>query len=440
MKNPRTIAFLCAACCVALLALAPAFAPLALADETGAGNDATGPWLRIYEDEDRVLYLDVAARTFEPAEGAGPRITLAGAVHVGESRFYKTLQEFLDAHDLVLYEGVNPPGSGELPPGASARERVAQTKARMRLVAILLERYHEEHGAYPDSLDDLAAALASHKRQAHWLEGARIDAWDQPLRYAPSDDGAFSLTSLGADAEPGGRKADADLEFSDQEPLSEGELGTAPGIQQRLAETFRLKFQLDEMDESKDHWRNADMDVDQLQRRMGLTADPGAGDEGGQGPIIFDLLDGSSGTARMASMFLRIIETLPGAAPRGRLMIMEMLSVADESMLAASMPDGEQVIGVIIGDRNQVVVDELREAIDAEPEHERIGVIYGAGHMPDLEQRLMDQLGYRFTGETLWHTAMRLPLERVGISETERMMLRATLLKQLSDLEKMRSQ
>ena len=422
--------------CLAFLGFSIGVASIVIGEE-GAPSAGTGPWLRLTEDDDRVLRLDVAARTFEPADGTGPTITLAGAVHVGERRFFESLQAYMDAHDLVLYEGVNPPGSGALPADATTRERVAQTKARMRLMAILLERYRGEEEHYPDSLDALASALEGHKRQAHWLEGASVDAWSNPVRYAPSDDGTFELTSLGADGEPGGEGADADLRFSDQDPLSEGELGAAPGIQQRMAETFRLRFQLDEMDETKPNWRNADMDVDQLQRRMGLTSDP---DAEGEGIILFDLLDGSSNTARMASMFLRLIETLPGAAPRGRLMIMEMLAIADENMLAAGMPDGERMVGVLIGDRNQVVIDALRGVIADEPERERIGVIYGAGHMPDLEQRLFDQLGYRPTGETIWHTSMRLPLERVGISEQERMMLRLTLHKQLKDIERMRAE
>jgi hypothetical protein len=298
----------------------------------------------------------------------------------------------------------------------------------MRLVAILLERYRTDHDAYPASLDDLAASLADHKRQAHWLADARLDAWSNPIAYTLSDDGTFDLVSLGADGKPGGTRAKADLHFSDQKPLSESELGTAPGIQQRLAETFHLRFQLDEMDETRSNWRNADMDVDQLEQLLG-----GGGDDD-QGTILFDLLDGSSAVAHMASFFLSMIEQIPGAAPRGRLMIMEMLSVADESMLAASMPGGEHVIDVIIGDRNQVVVDTLEEVLRDQPEIKRIAVIYGAGHMPDLEKRIEDQLGYKPTGQTTWRTAMHLPLERFGITDQERMLLRATLLRQLAQI------
>ena len=383
-------------------------------------------WIRIDENDDRVVHLDVAARTLTKGEGA-PTITLNGAVHIGEHGFYKGLQEDLDQYDLVLFEGVNPPGSGEIPANLSGKQRAKRTESRMRLVAILLERYRADHEAYPDSLDNLAASLAEHPRQANWLAEARTDAWGNPIGYTLSDDGTFDLVSLGSDGQQGGKRSRVDLRFSDQKPLSESELGVAPGIQKRLAETFRLRFQLDEMDETRPNWRNADMNVDELEERLGA----GEGEEG-QGTILFDLLDGSSAMAHMASFVLGVIEQIPGAAPRGRLMIMEMLSIADESMLAASMPGGEHVIDVIIGDRNQVVVDRLKQVLSEEPEIKRIAVIYGAGHMPDLEERIEDQLGYTQTGKTTWRTAMRLPLERVGISEQERMLLRATLIRQLA--------
>ncbi len=433
MKRSRVLGTVIGACAAVAFGVASSV--------TGGEEHAsdTGPWMRIKEDENRVVRLDVAARTFAPEDGKGPTVTLAGAVHVGERHFYQTLQAFMDAHDLVLYEGVKPPGFGDLPDDASRRQHVEHTKARLRLMAILVERTRDETGAYPASLEALRDAIAHHKRQAQWLETASVDAWSNEIRYEPPQDegvrASYDLVSLGADGAPGGKGHDADLRFSAQDPLSESELGTAPGLQERLAETFRLRFQLDEMDESGPHWRNADMSVDQIQRRMGLSPD---GD--GEGVILFDLLDGSSSTAKMASAVLRLIENLPGAAPRGRLMIMEMLSMTDEQMLAASMPGGDDLLEVIIDERNQVVIDELERALRESPDLERIGIIYGAGHMPDLEERLMDQLGYAPTGETVWHTTMRLPLDRVGITPQERMMLRATLLRQIRDMKRMRAE
>lgn len=411
---------------LALIALAVGVVPRVAGDD--ANKDDEQAWIRIEENKDRVVHLDVAARTFQKTPG-GPTITLNGAVHIGERQFYKRLQDDLDTYDLVLFEGVNPPGSGAIPKNLSDAKRATRTESRIRLVAILLGRYHADHDAYPASLDDLAASLADHKRQAHWLADARIDAWSHPLQYTLADDGSFDLVSLGADGKPGGKGVDADLRFSDQKPLSESELGTAPGIQKRLAETFHLRFQLDEMDDTRPNWRNADMDVDQLEALL----DPSG--QGGQGSILFDLLDGSSAMAHMASFVLTLIEHIPGAGPRGRLMIMEMLSLADESTLAAGMPGGDHMVDVIIGDRNQVVVNRLKEVLKNEPNIKRIAVIYGAGHMPDMARKIEKQLGFKPTGDPTWRTAIHLPLERFGITDQERMLLRATLIRQIEQIK-----
>ena len=64
------------------------------------------PYLRIaYPDEDTVE-LQIASRRFKPARGKGPVIWLVGASHIGESNYYASLQQQLDAQTLVLYEGV----------------------------------------------------------------------------------------------------------------------------------------------------------------------------------------------------------------------------------------------------------------------------------------------------------------------------------------------
>jgi hypothetical protein len=49
--------------------------------------------------------LEVLSRTFASADGKR-RVTLAGAVHIADLAYYDVLQNHLDAHDIVLCEGV----------------------------------------------------------------------------------------------------------------------------------------------------------------------------------------------------------------------------------------------------------------------------------------------------------------------------------------------
>ena len=71
------------------------------------------PYVRAVDvDNGARVQLQTAARTFRSDPPGTPEIHLVGAVHIGEKEFYQQLQDFLDAHDVVLFEGVKPPGAG----------------------------------------------------------------------------------------------------------------------------------------------------------------------------------------------------------------------------------------------------------------------------------------------------------------------------------------
>ena len=71
--------------------------------------DGTAPqvYTRIATPDSNTVQLQIALRKFVPAQNAGPAIWLAGVMHVGEPEYYHTLQQFLDAQTVVLYEGIN---------------------------------------------------------------------------------------------------------------------------------------------------------------------------------------------------------------------------------------------------------------------------------------------------------------------------------------------
>jgi general secretion pathway protein G len=389
----------------------------------GEAQPKAAPWVRLVDDPDRTVRMEVAMRTY--AAPGKPDLLVAGAVHIADRPFYKALQEALDARDLVLFEGVKPSAAGPDDATASTAEKIDRSKGRVRLVGIVVERHIREHGAPPDSLTMLTDALAEDPRHQRWLEGARTDAWGNPIMYTTTQSApGYEVMSLGADNKAGGSGADADIALSADAPISPSELGLTPGLQEQLAKTFRLRFQLEEMDESGPNWRNADLSIEQINERIKA--------KGGSGDFLFSMLDGSSGIAAFAGGMLSAMQAIPGAAPRGKLMIMELLSMADEDTLGAGMPGGEGLMEVIIEDRNQEVIDQLASAIENEPELATVGIVYGAGHMPDLEARLREQMGYAPVGDPVWVTAMRLPLERVGITPEERAMVRYSVLQQLA--------
>ena len=118
------------------------------------------------------------------------------------------------------------------------------------------------------------------------------------------------------------------------------------------------------------------------------------------------------------------------------MMIMEMLSQTDIGAAGKAMGDDGTFFEVIIEDRNQVVMDDLAAALSEEAagDWEEIAIIYGAGHMPDLVDRLEDQLGYTAVDEA-WVAAMTLDMNRTGISKRERLMVRLQVRQAVKQLE-----
>jgi hypothetical protein len=112
------------------------------------------------ERDGQVLNLQMAVREFAPPSPGKPRVYLAAAVHIGNDAFYKDLQKFLDAQDVVLFEGVKPPGAGaaEHETGTQSDSAKAETTGRkVRFLAMAVERFRKKNGRLPESLKELGA-------------------------------------------------------------------------------------------------------------------------------------------------------------------------------------------------------------------------------------------------------------------------------------------
>jgi hypothetical protein len=86
-----------------------------------------------------------------------------------------------------------------------------------------------------------------------------------------------------------------------------------------------------------------------------------------------------------------------------------------------------------------VVLDDLVGVLEHEPELKNIAVIYGAGHMPDLEDRLA-ALGF-VEDKAVWFNAITVDLDKTGLprqqTESLRAMLRDSIKEQAKVLQKM---
>jgi len=396
---------------------------------------STGEFLRqVDEDGGRRMHLELGLHELVPADGRGPRVFLAAAIHIADRRYYDELQRFLDAQDLVLFESVKPAGTG--PPAFDLGEpddaaRARTTEGRIRYLATMLHRYHADEGVWPGSLDELIEGLG--RDHARLAAVSRLDGWGRELRYARSPAGAtgppFALASLGADGARGGTGPDADLSFAQQPPLEDRERGEGAGIQARLAEAMGLVFQLDAMSHDRPNWENSDLSIDQVEARLA-----GSGTESEE---LFGLLGGSSLMARVGEVMLGMIGRSEKASAMLRIAGLELLS-RTEAILSSVPGEMGELLRVLIEERNRVVVADLEAALASRPDLESVAVVYGAAHMPDLEQRILGTLAYE-RGERRWLRAVTVDVDALGLPEeavkTLRSLVRSTLDSQLGQLD-----
>lgn len=389
------------------------------ASSAAAGQDQPRPYMRVADDapDGNSVRLEMAVRTFQPADARGPVVYLAAAVHIAESEFYRDLQAFLDAQDVVLYESVKPPGAGspahDVLGAMSDGQRRTLTERRVRFIGNAATRFRAKEGRYPATIDEIGASGMG--RMADLLRASRVDAWGHPIVYSltPEENGVppfIQVTSFGADGAAGGDGIDADLRLTDQPPLTKSELGDrSKGIQQKLADALGVEFQLNAMHHDRPNWRNSDLSVDQVEARLAAA--------GADADMLFSMLDGSSFGSKVAGLLIGMLGSTPESRAMLRVAMIEMIGHADALLEAA--PGGlGAAMDVIIIDRNTAVLDDLRRILADEPGVKSIAIIYGGGHLPDLERRLVKDFGYAPAGDQ-WRTAMRVDAKAAGISPAQ---------------------
>ena len=400
-----------------------------IATPVAAQGDASR-YLRVVDDEAaKRLSLEVSSRAFRSPREGGPVVHLVGAIHVGDAAYYRELQAFLDAQSLVLFEGVKPAGMGAGDQPADDAARAELTRSRQRLLAVMIERHRAKHGAYPDTLDAMRAELLG---SAARLAGAAIgDGWGRPQAYRTegSPIASFDLVSLGSDGEEGGDGAATDLRFSEQKPLSRKEkAASGQGIQSQLASALGLSFQLEAIDSTRPTWRNSDMSIDQVQERLAAS--------GASGDALFSLLDGTSMASRLVSVLLGFVKASPPMAMSVKVMLVETLANADHMLESQAKASGlDAMMKVIVVDRNIEVFKDLDAVLEGEPGLTSIAIFYGAGHLADMERRLVEEMGFTFDHDR-WFRAIELDLASQPGAAAQAKSMRATMQRMMEQRRK----
>ncbi|MAO22701.1 MAG: hypothetical protein CMJ35_13215 [Phycisphaerae bacterium] len=383
-----------------------------------ASAAASEPYSRVVEKESGDIVLEMCTRTFVHPWGENPSVHLVSAIHIADQPYYASMQAQLNAYDTVLFEGVKPAGLDPIDPDLDDEAKVEATQDRLKLLTDIAQRYRITHGEFPQNMESLRKA--DDPRIAAIVDSIKHDAWGRVFATEHAvnitDDqkrSQVTFTSYGADQQRGGEGVNADISETAKHEFNDGDKPekTPEGIQTQLANALRVSFQLDEMDTTNPGWINADMDINQLQHALSEYGDDSL--------AILDMLEGESFSAKIAGFVLGFVARSPQLSSMMKLVMMDMLALVETTNI---MEQQEAMQAVIVDGRNDVVIEYLKDTIAKHPNYADIAIFYGAGHMPGLEEALVE-MGYEPAGDT-WAQAMTVNPKDTGLNEGQVKMMR----------------
>lgn len=204
-------------------------------------------------------------------------------------------------------------------------------------------------------------------------------------------------------------------------------------LQTEMATSLGLVFQLEALNYDDPRFRNSDLSVQEL--REILAAHPEKPGEAGASRGFENLLQMMQGGTFWDTLLrgaLHFIGSNPRLQAMGKLTLMEALNQigGDPSQMAGLPPELKQLLDLLIQKRNDKVLADLKAEVARRHSGDSIAVLYGIGHMSDLEQRLRQQLAYR-PAQELWLTALEVNLAQSGISPAEHALMRTIIKQQL---------
>lgn len=169
------------------------------------------------------------------------------------------------------------------------------------------------------------------------------------------------------------------------------------GLQVGMKEMLELDFQLDRVDYGKDNFVHADMSPDEFAKTMSKRGESFA-------KMFFQMMGygfsqqgkGSSGeTELLLALFSK------NRAQKMKVAMAEQFDNMEGQMQILDGPEGS----TILTERNRKAFEVLDRELKAGKK--KLGVFYGAAHLPDMEKRLLNDFGMKRKG-IRWVTAWSL--------------------------------
>jgi len=331
------------------------------------------PYLRIAYPDDNTVELQIASRRFAAGRGKSPAVWLVGASHIGESNFFAAIQKQLDAHTLVLYEGV-----GE----HTRRARPSKDPAPPRAPRMSMKKPADA------SEDDYSLQDTMAKSLGLVFQLQAIDY--ERTNFVNSD---LSIAEIQALMQPG------------RPPTVPAPHSTTPG-DGRPATSGSSRVRATEDDDDSNSFQS-----------------------------LLSAMDGRSALGALLKGVMQMIGTSPKLQAMTKIVLIETLGTlkGDPSHMKNLPADMKQLMEVLIRERNKTVLEDLRNELKRATPGQSIAIFYGAGHLTDLETRLRKELKFRPV-ETIWLPAFSVNTAKAGLSGFELNFLRSIIRSQLAPM------
>jgi hypothetical protein len=201
---------------------------------------------------------------------------------------------------------------------------------------------------------------------------------------------------------------------------SEEDLGS---LQNTMAESLGLAFQLSSIDYERPHFRNSDLTIEEIAQLIAKEGTPGGKPSKTMEEFqkLLEMMEGDSLVGALIGAGMKLIGSSPKLQAVMKLAMIEMLGrfKGDLSQFEGLPPEWQRILEILVRARNDAVLKDLRvELGKRSSEKKSIAVFYGAAHMEDLERRLMEEMNYRPARED-WLPAFSVDLEKAQITESE---------------------
>jgi len=213
-------------------------------------------------------------------------------------------------------------------------------------------------------------------------------------------------------------------------------------LQANLARSLGLAFQLHVIDYSPEHFMNSDVSSRQLLALFEGRELPEKEEDAKEHlEHLLQTMEQTTVTGQLGAAVLDFLEQRPGWSRGMRWAMVHTLgSVQGDLSTYAGLPESMRVfMEVLIDRRNDVVLSDIREQVATLEEGGTIAVFYGAAHMYDFHERLMQEYGAEEVDVT-WKNAFCANLQRSGLNVIQKQAVRWFVFQQMRTLQVMSGQ